>query len=444
MVMIFYRLSRVSKKQNVANLVQAVRGMNDILPEQTGYWQAIEAVLKRVVAAYGYQEIRFPIVESTQLFSRSIGEVTDIVEKEMYTFLDRNGDSLTLRPEGTAGCIRAGIEHSLFYNQIQRLWYSGPMFRHERPQKGRYRQFYQFGVEAIGLPGPDIDVELILLSARLWDALGISEHVILEINSLGTLAARDAYRAALVDYFEQHRDVLDEDSKRRLTRNPLRILDSKNPQMQACIAEAPSLLAYLDPESKKHFDDLRRLLDATGLGYRVNPRLVRGLDYYSHTVFEWVTDSLGAQGTVCAGGRYDKLIEQLGGKPNAACGFALGLERLLLLCEAYSNTLLVKQPVDVYIIAVGELAQEQSLLLAERLRTDLPHLRLVRNCDGGSFKSQFKRADKAGAHIALILGDDEVAKGTVGIKFLREERDQKNVDLSHIEDELQVIVGENA
>ncbi len=408
----------------MANIIQAVRGMNDILPGDTPYWQQLEAEIRAVLAQYGYREIRFPIVEKTELFKRSIGEVTDIVEKEMYTFEDRNGDSLTLRPEGTACCVRAGIQHSLLTNQqVQRLWYMGPMFRHERPQKGRYRQFHQVGVETFGMSGPDLDAELILMSARLWQRLGL-EGLELQVNSLGTAEARAVYREKLVAYFAEHREQLDADSLRRLESNPLRILDTKNPDMRALVEAAPKLSDYLDDESREHFDSLCGLLDAAGLSYTVNPCLVRGLDYYSRTVFEWVTDRLGAQGTVCAGGRFDVLVEQLGGKPAPAAGFALGLERLL---ELVRDRLQPQYLPHAYLVLVGQAAQQQGLILAEKLRDAQPDLRLVTHCGGGSFKSQFKRADKSGAQVALVLGDDEVAQGTVGLKYLRENREQETV-----------------
>jgi histidyl-tRNA synthetase len=401
----------------MANSIQAIRGMNDILPDQTPAWQYLEDSVRAVLHAYGYREIRLPILEKTELFKRSIGEVTDIVEKEMYTFEDRNGDSLTLRPEGTAGCVRAGIEQGLLYNQQQRLWYMGPMFRHERPQKGRYRQFHQIGVEVFGMAGPDIDAELILMTARIWRRLGIRD-VRLQLNSLGTLEARGRYREALVGYLEQHRASLDEDSLRRLSSNPLRILDSKNPALQAVIEGAPRLADYLDEESRQHFARLCALLDAAGLDYELNPRLVRGLDYYGKTVFEWVTTRLGAQGTVCAGGRYDVLVEFLGGRPTPAVGFAMGIERLIALLEE-SGVAFPSQAPHVYIVTVGERAEAHGLVLADRLRDALPELRVLLNGGGGSFKNQFKRADKSGARLALILGDSELDAGQVGIKPLR-------------------------
>ena len=376
----------------MAEIIRSIRGMNDLLPETTPYWQVIETTLKNVLAGYGYQEIRFPIVEKTELFKRSIGEVTDIVEKEMYTFEDRNGDSLTLRPEGTAGCVRAAMENGLL-NQTQRLWYMGPMFRHERPQKGRYRQFHQLGVEAYGFDGPDIDAEMIMLTARLWKALGL-KGVTLQINSLGSTQARLAYREVLIAYFEKHQAELDEDSQRRLHSNPLRILDSKNPAMQALNEAAPKLIDHLDDESKQHFEQLCQILDSVGIDYEINPRLVRGLDYYGKTVFEWVTDQLGSQGTVCAGGRYDGLVAQLGGKGATAIGFAIGLERLVALLEATQALPDIKQT-DAYLVAVGEQAMAQAPLLTERLRDELPGIKLISHCGGGSFKSQFKRADRS-------------------------------------------------
>ncbi|MEW5756038.1 MAG: histidine--tRNA ligase [Pseudomonadota bacterium] len=403
--------------------IQAIRGMNDILPAQTGYWQHVEEVIRRLVAAYGYQEIRMPIVEKTELFKRSIGEVTDIVEKEMYTFDDRNGDSLTLRPEGTAVCVRAGIENGLFYNQVQRLWYMGPMFRHERPQRGRYRQFHQIGVEAFGLDGPDIDAEMILMTARLLKALGLYEYVELQINSLGTAESRKAYRQRLFDYLSAHREALDEDSLRRLHTNPLRVLDSKNPALKEIIAAAPRLLDHLDADSRTHFEKLCRYLDAAGIRYVVNSSLVRGLDYYCKTVFEWVTDKLGAQGTVCAGGRYDGLVEQLGGKPTSAVGFAAGLERLVeMIKEVHAADFSL--PPHAYLVLMGERAEAYGLLLAERLRDQIPGARLLMNCGGGGFKAQFKKADKSGAGLALIIGEDEVAQEVVAVKHLREEKEQ--------------------
>lgn len=409
--------------------IQAIRGMNDLLPSDSAQWQYVEGVVFDILQRYGYQEIRFPIVEATELFKRSIGEVTDIVEKEMYTFADRNGDSLTLRPEGTACCVRACEEHGLLYNQTQRLWYMGPMFRHERPQKGRYRQFHQIGVEAFGFLGPDIDAEVLLLSARILRELGVAEHVQLQINSLGSAEARAAYKDALVAYLSSVQEQLDEDSKRRLTTNPLRILDSKDANTQALLNNAPVLLDYLDEESRAHFEGLKALLDAAGVNYQVNSRLVRGLDYYGKTAFEWVTDKLGAQATVCAGGRYDGLVEQLGGKPTPAVGFGIGLERLVLLVQAAGAMLDgLDQQADIYLVAVGDV-QVAAMQLAERIRNELPFVRLLTHCGGGNFKNQLKKADKCGADIALILGEDEARDGKVAIKFLREDVAQQTLGI---------------
>ena len=422
----------------MSSTLQAIRGMNDILPAQSPAWQYFEDTVRSVLDTYGFQEIRMPIVEKTELFKRSIGEVTDIVEKEMYTFDDRNGDSLTLRPEGTAGCVRACIQHGLTHNQVQRLWYSGPMFRHERPQKGRYRQFHQIGIEVFGLDGPDVDAELLMLTARLWQRLGL-QQVSLQLNSLGTSADRTKFREALVSYLQQHREQLDEDSKRRLESNPLRILDSKSPQTQSLLEEAPRLSEYIDAESQAHFERLCSLLDAARIPYTVNPRLVRGLDYYGRTVFEWVTDQLGAQGTVCAGGRYDVLVEQLGGRATPAVGFAMGIERLIALLESQHVSLPDKAP-HVYIVAVGEQAQRHGLLLSEQLRDSVPSLRIMTHCGGGSFKSQFKKADRSGAHFALVLGDEELEQGRAGLKALREQTDQETVEFTALPDRLAEII----
>jgi histidyl-tRNA synthetase len=411
--------------------ITAIRGFNDILPTESWRWGEVEAVLRDLMRAYGYHEIRLPIVESTPLFARAIGEVTDIVEKEMYSFADRGGESLTLRPEGTAGCVRAVLEHGLTYNQTQRLWYTGPMFRYERPQKGRYRQFHQLGVETFGMTGPDIDAEMILMTARLWRALGLEKTVRLELNSLGELEERAQFRAALVSYLEQHREALDEDSQRRLGSNPLRILDSKDVQTQKVLQDAPKLPDFLGVESGEHLQGLCEVLDAAGVAYTLNPRLVRGLDYYNKTVFEWVTGELGAQGTVCAGGRYDGLVEQLGGQRTPAIGFAIGLERLLLL-HAAVHADAESSETDVFVAAVGERSAPAALLLAEQLRDALPDLRILVNCGGGSFKSQFKRADKSGARFALVLGQDEVEKSTVSVKWLREEREQQSLAQSAV------------
>ena len=410
-------------EKKLSQSIQAVRGMRDILPEETPYWQLLEAEVRYVLNAYGYQEIRFPIVEKTELFKRSIGEVTDIVEKEMYTFDDRNGDSLTLRPEGTAVCVRAAIEKGLLYNQTQKLWYTGPMFRHERPQKGRYRQFHQVGVETFGMAGPDIDAELILMTRRLWQKLGLLPHVRLEINTLGTPASRLVYREKLIEYFSAHESELDEDSRQRLQTNPLRILDSKNPNTQKIVQNAPDMMAFLDDESKAHFQTLCDFLDDNNVEYIVNPRLVRGLDYYSKTVFEWITDQLGAQGTVCAGGRFDGLVDYLGGKSTPAVGFAMGLERLVSLLMDL-NTVSPESNVDCYLVLAGEAAQRKGLQLAESVHNALPEIKLMSHCGGGSFKSQMKKADRSGARLALIIGDDEIEKASVNVKFLRDKKPQ--------------------
>lgn len=391
--------------------------MNDCLPTQSPLWQKLENTVKNVISAYGYNEVRMPIVEETNLFSRAVGEETDVVSKEMYTFDDRNGDSLTLRPEGTAGCVRSCIQNSLINRDEQRLWYMGPMFRHERPQKGRYRQFHQCGVEVFGLNGPDVDAELIMMTARLWRELGINEHVRLELNSIGSQEDRADYRTALVAFLEQHIDVLDEDCKRRMHTNPLRVLDTKNPDVQAILGDAPRLSDYLGEESKAHFAGLCELLDAAGIKYTVNERLVRGLDYYNRTVFEWITESLGAQGTVCGGGRYDGLVEQLGGKPTPAVGFAMGLERLVLMLETLELTD-VRSSVDVYVVTAGEGTMMAGMKLAEQLRESVPGVRVMNHFGGGNFKKQFKRADKVGAVVALVLGENEVADNTVVLKDL--------------------------
>lgn len=404
----------------MATKIQSVRGMNDYLPADTAVWQRIENTLKRILTNYGISEIRTPIVEHTPLFQRAIGEVTDVVEKEMYSFQDREENvSLTLRPEGTAGCVRAGIERGLLYNQEQRLWYIGPMFRHERPQKGRYRQFHQLGAEIFGLSGPDIDAELIMMTARWWRELGIAEHVTLELNSIGSLQARANYREALVAFLEQHKDKLDEDCKRRMYTNPLRVLDSKDRVVQELLNDAPALFDYLDEESKVHFDGLCAILDAAGIQYRINQRLVRGLDYYNRTVFEWVTTALGSQGTVCAGGRYDGLVEQLGGHNTPAVGFAMGLERMVLLVQSVNPDFVSETAVtDIYLASFGEGSQVAAMMLAEQIRDSLPDVRIMTNYGGGNFKRQLSRADKNGARIALILGEDEIANGTVTVKEL--------------------------
>ena len=412
--------------------IQAIRGMNDLLPADSSAWQYVEKAVAGILQRYGYQEIRFPILESTDLFKRSIGEVTDIVEKEMYTFDDRNGDSLTLRPEGTACCVRACEEHGLLYNQTQRLWYMGPMFRYERPQKGRYRQFHQIGVETFGMDGPDIDAEILLLSARILRELGAAPFVTLQVNSLGDSESRAKYKQALVTYLENHKDKLDADSQRRLTTNPLRILDSKESATQALLDNAPVLLDYLDETSRAHFEQLKILLDAGGVKYQINPRLVRGLDYYGKTAFEWVTDKLGSQSTVCAGGRYDNLVEQLGGKATPAVGFGIGLERLVLLLQAVDAIPKdLEKITDLYVVAVGNV-QKEAFQLAEQLRNEIPKLRIINHCGGGNFKNQLKKADKSTADLALILGEDEVANAVVAVKFLRDDQPQQIIPLNDI------------
>ncbi len=398
--------------------LRAIRGMHDLLPDQSARWQQLEDRARALLERYGYQEMRTPLVEQSELFKRSIGEVTDIVKKEMYSFEDRGGDQLSLRPEGTASCVRAAIEHGLL-DQPRRIWYRGPMFRRERPQRGRYRQFHQIGVEVFGLAGPDIDLEAILLTHRLWQTLGLG-NLRLQINSLGDRAERAVYREQLVAYLRAHEKQLDDDSRRRLETNPLRVLDSKNPDLQALLASAPSLNEALGRDSRAHFEALCAGLERAGIAYEINPRLVRGLDYYNRTVFEWITDALGAQGTVCAGGRYDGLVEQLGGRATPAVGFALGLERLLELSDSEPPARL-----DAYLIAVGEQASAAAMPLAEQIRDALPELRLICHCGGGSFKSQFKRADRSGARIALVLGDDEFAQGHIGIKPLRAPQDDR-------------------
>ena len=410
--------------------LRAVRGMNDILPVDIGLWQHFETVVRDWLAGYGYLEMRTPILEHTGLFKRAIGEVTDIVEKEMYTFVDElNGESLTLRPEGTASAVRAVVEHNMLFDGGKRLWYQGPMFRHERPQKGRYRQFHQVGVEALGFAGPDMDVEHLLMTARLWRMLGFSEAVTLELNTLGGAEARASHRKKLIEYFEAHQDQLDEDAKRRLHSNPLRILDTKNPAMQSLVEAAPKLMDELDEAALAHFDAVKRGLDAAGIAYRINTRLVRGLDYYNYTVFEWVTDRLGAQGTVCAGGRFDGLIAQLGGKPAPACGYAMGIERLLALMVEMAVPVPVKGP-DVYIVNVGEQAAAFAMRAGEVLRD--AGLKTVLHCGGGSFKSQMKKADASAARFAVIIGDDEAATGEASVKPLRAEGEQQRVALADL------------
>jgi len=414
----------------MSKTIPAVRGMNDLTPDASATWQQVEAELRATIEGYGYRELRFPILERTELFARSIGDATDIVEKEMYSFEDRNGESLTLRPEGTASCVRAGLANGLLHNQTPRLWYHGPMFRHERPQQGRYRQFHQFGVEAFGMPGPDVDAEVILLAARLWRRLGL-DGIALEINTLGTPAARAAYRARLVKYFEVHRGSLDEGAQRRLATNPLRLLDSKDPALAPLIAAAPDLHADLDAESRAHFDGLRALLDAAGAAYRVEPRLVRGLDYYTHTVFEFVTDRLGAQDAICSGGRYDGLVEQLGGSPTPAVGWALGLERVVALVEAQGRVR-PPPPVDLFVATLGERAELAAAGLIERLRDALPQARIVVNRGGGGMKAQLKRADRSGARFALLLGDDELDAGSAALKPLRSDAAQLPIPFAEL------------
>ena len=412
--------------------LQAIRGMNDLLPDQSPVWQYLESTVKTVLQSYGYAEVRTPIVEQTELFKRSIGEVTDIVEKEMYTFEDRNGDSLTLRPEGTASCVRAAEQHGLLYNQVQRFWYTGPMFRHERPQKGRYRQFHQIGAEAFGMQGPDIDAEVILMTARLWRQLGIDQAVELQINTLASSEARHAFKSDLVAYLETRKDALDADSQRRLTTNPLRILDSKDPNTQALLDSAPNFNDYIDDESRAHFEQLCALLDAAGVNYAVNPRLVRGLDYYGKTVFEWVTGALGAQGTVCAGGRYDGLVEQLGGRQTPAVGFAMGVERLVLLLEELEAVpAAARQLVDVYMIAIGDENLARAMAVAEALRADAG-INVQLHCGGGSFKSQMKKADRSGAHLAVLMGSEEREAGEVAVKPLRSAAEQIRLPIENL------------
>lgn len=415
----------------MAKNIQAIRGMNDCSPTESPLWQWIEGQVRQILSSYGYSEVRMPIVESTPLFARAIGEVTDVVSKEMYTFWD-NDEQLTLRPEGTAGCVRAAIEHGWIYNNEQRLWYMGPMFRHERPQKGRYRQFHQAGVEVFGISTPEIDAELIILTARLWKALGIDQHVSLQLNSIGSLEARANYRSALVAFLENHQDLMSDEEKERLVKNPLRILDTKNQALQDVLDGAPKLLDYLDDESREHFAQLCGLLDAVGIQYEINPKLVRGLDYYNKTVFEWVTSALGAQGTVCGGGRYDGLVEQLGGHATSGVGFAMGLERLVLLVQEVNKSIPVKSAVDIYVVYQGEGTTLAAFQLAEKLRSELPHLSTMLHCSGGNFKKQFKRADKSGATLALVLGESEVQNNQVVVKHLLGAAEQQTIDVSNL------------
>ncbi|MDN3210777.1 histidine--tRNA ligase [Haemophilus sp. SZY H51] len=415
----------------MAKNIQAIRGMNDCSTTESPLWQWIEGQVRQILSSYGYSEVRMPIVESTPLFARAIGEVTDVVSKEMYTFWD-NDEQLTLRPEGTAGCVRAAIEHGWIYNNEQRLWYMGPMFRHERPQKGRYRQFHQAGVEVFGIATPEIDAELIILTARLWKALGIDQHVSLQLNSIGSLEARANYRSALVAFLENHQDLMSDEEKERLVKNPLRILDTKNQALQDVLDGAPKLLDYLDDESREHFAQLCGLLDAVGIQYEINPKLVRGLDYYNKTVFEWVTSALGAQGTVCGGGRYDGLVEQLGGHATSGVGFAMGLERLVLLVQEVNKSIPVKSAVDIYVVYQGEGTTLAAFQLAEKLRSELPHLSTMLHCSGGNFKKQFKRADKSGATLALVLGESEVQNNQVVVKHLLGVAEQQTIDVANL------------
>tara|TARA_B110000914_G_scaffold72984_1_gene63971 strand:+ start:149 stop:1420 length:1272 start_codon:yes stop_codon:yes gene_type:complete len=404
--------------------IQAVRGMQDLLPAQKKISRTIEDVVREVLAAYGYREIGLPQLEQTELFKRVVGENTDIVEKEMYTFDDRNGESLTLRPEGTAGCVRFAEQNGLLFNQVQRLWYSGAMFRYERPQKGRYRQFDQIGAECFGMPGPDVDAELLLMNARIWRKLGLDGDIRLELNSLGNPDARVKFKEKLADYLQAYEQDLDEDSQRRLTTNPLRILDSKSSKTQEILRGAPVLSDFMDNESKQHFEGLQGLLDDNGIAYEVNPNIVRGLDYYNKTVFEWITTTLGSQGTVCGGGRYDGLVEQLGGKPSPGVGFAMGLDRLsLMLAEKMESS----KDADVYVVSKGNAARATALRLAESIRDQLSGKKVVVHCGDGKFKSQMKKADASGADLALVLGEDEVAAGTVSIKSLREGGEQSTI-----------------
>ena len=407
----------------MAKNIQAIRGMNDCSPTESPLWQWIEGQVRQILSSYGYSEVRMPLVENTALFTRAIGEVTDVVSKEMYTFWD-NEEQLTLRPEGTAGCVRAAIERGWIYNNEQRLWYMGPMFRHERPQKGRYRQFHQAGVEVFGIANPEIDAELIILTARLWKELGIDQHVSLQLNSIGSLEARANYRSALVAFLENHQDLMSDEEKERLVKNPLRILDTKNEALQKVLNGAPKLLDYLDDESYEHFNQLCSLLDAMGVKYEINPKLVRGLDYYNKTVFEWVTSALGAQGTVCGGGRYDGLVEQLGGHATQGVGFAMGLERLVLLVQEVNKEITLPQAVDLYLVYAGEDSTLNAFQVAEQIRSELPQVRVMTHCSGGKFQKQFKRADKIEAKYALVIGESEVQAKTVVVKDLRNGAEQ--------------------
>ncbi|MEX0942185.1 MAG: histidine--tRNA ligase [Pseudomonadales bacterium] len=419
--------------------IQAVRGMQDLLPEKQEIFRFISETARDVLDQYGYREIGLPVLESTDLFQRLVGEATDIVEKEMYTFEDRNGDSLTLRPEGTAGCVRAAQQHGLTFNQVQRLWYMGPMFRHERPQKGRYRQFEQIGAECFGMPGPDVDAELLFILSRIWKALGVEKDVQLELNSLGSNESRAAFRDALVSYLGNYKSDLDEDSIRRMDTNPLRILDSKNERTQAILADAPKLNEFLDEASKLHFDELRRSLDTLQLPYKVNPNIVRGLDYYNRTVFEWITDTLGAQGTVCGGGRFDGLMEMIGGKSTPAIGFAMGLDRLALMLEPAFNH---QHEADIFVASFGNNTRDYALMLGEQIRDSMPGVRVTVHCGDGKLKSQMKKADSAGAEVALIIGEDEMARGEISIKHLRKDGQQVSVNSTELNDYLKKVFEE--
>lgn len=426
--------------------IQAVRGMRDLLPDLKEKYRYIEDVIRGVFSSYGYKEIGIPLIESTDLFQRLVGEDTDVVAKEMYTFEDRNGDSLTLRPEGTAGCVRAAQENGLIYNQTQRLWYGGPMFRHERPQKGRYRQFESMGAECFGMPGPDIDVELLLLTARIWELLGLGSRIHLEINSLGDAGCRNAYKLALIEYLSVHKDSLDADSLRRLETNPLRILDSKDSGTRKVLEQAPSLEDYLDDDSKDHFSEMCEMLDKAGLSYKVNSRIVRGLDYYNRTVFEWITKDLGSQGTVCGGGRYDGLVEMIGGKPTPGVGFGIGIDRLALMIQENQSQEKMT-PVDVFITSFGDSARLEALLLAEELRRKAGKERkderawhVVVHCGEGKFKSQLKKADLSGAVVAIVIGEDELANGEVAVKRLRVGGEQVNIKREKIAHYLQSVI----
>ncbi|MBQ3678761.1 histidine--tRNA ligase [Succinivibrio dextrinosolvens] len=424
----------------MAAMIQAIRGMNDLLPEDTSVWQQVEKVLRSTMNSYGYDEVRMPIVEKTNLFCRAIGEVTDVVEKEMYSFEDRSGDNLSLRPEGTAGCVRSCLEHSLIYNQEQRLWYMGPMFRHERPQKGRYRQFHQMGVEVFGLNGPDIDAEIISLTYSLWKKFGIENDLELQLNSLGSAEERAAYREELVKFLEAHYDDLDEDCKRRTHTNPLRVLDTKDPKVIEILKDAPKLSDFFGEETKAHFDSLRKMLDGMGIKYVLNDRLVRGLDYYNLTVFEWVTTALGAQGTVCGGGRYDSLVEQLGGAPTRAVGFGIGLERLILLLTTLGK-IKADPSLDVYVVGSGENSELKMLEVSSILRENLPSYRIRNHCGGGNFKKQFKKADKCGAKVAVIIGENEIANNTVTIKdMLNQDAPQVEYPVSQAADAIKKLL----